>query len=140
MSRRGGKDEGQATVETALVLPVLVVFALLIAQVGLVVRAQITVIHAAREAARVVAVDPTADATNAALRSGTLDPARTTVTVSGALDPGSLVTVEVSYIVSSTLPVVGGLVGDVAVSGEATMLVEGLVDSADTESVDSAGG
>src|SRR4029078_2878808 len=45
------RTRGQATVELALVLP-LVVFALLaILQVGLVVRDQVAVVHAAREAA-----------------------------------------------------------------------------------------
>ena len=46
------RERGQATVEFALVLP-LIVFALLaILQVGLVARDQIAVVHAAREAAR----------------------------------------------------------------------------------------
>jgi Flp pilus assembly protein TadG len=46
------RDDGQATVEFALLLPVLVLAAVAIIQVGLVVRDFVSVVHAAREAAR----------------------------------------------------------------------------------------
>ena len=49
-------DGGQATVEFALVLPLLAVLLLAVVQVGLVVRDQVLLTHAAREAARAVAV------------------------------------------------------------------------------------
>lgn len=54
--RRRRADAGQAAVELALVLPVVVVALVAVAQVGVVVRDQILVVHAAREAAREVAV------------------------------------------------------------------------------------
>ena len=126
MSRRGRGDKGQATVEVALVLPFLVVLLLAMAQVGLIIRAQVMVIHAAREAARAVAVDATADAQGAALLASTLDPGRTTVDVSGSLDPGGHVTVTVGYVVESSIPLAGAIIGDVELDAEATMLVEGL--------------
>ena len=59
MSGRGGRagaDRGQSTVEFALVLPLVVMVLLLVVQVGLVVRDQVLVVHAAREAARAAAV------------------------------------------------------------------------------------
>ena len=58
MTHRPRGDRGQAMVETALVLPLVVLFLLAVVQVGLVVRAQVLVTHAAREAARAAAVDP----------------------------------------------------------------------------------
>lgn len=55
--QRGRRDQGgQAAVELALVLPVLAVLLLAVVQTGLVVRDQVLVVHAAREAARAVAV------------------------------------------------------------------------------------
>ena len=60
MTRR--REGGQATVEVALLLPLLATMLLAVVQVGLVVRDQVLVTHAAREAARAAAVDPTEDA------------------------------------------------------------------------------
>ena len=51
-------ERGQATVEFAFVLPLLVLALLAVVQVGLVVRDQLGVVHAAREAARAASVDP----------------------------------------------------------------------------------
>jgi Flp pilus assembly protein TadG len=59
MNRR--PDTGQAAVELALVLPLLVVLLLGLVQVGLVVRDQVLLVHAAREAARQLAVADTSD-------------------------------------------------------------------------------
>lgn len=126
MSRRGRGDDGQATVEVAIVLPFLVVLLLAMAQVGLVIRAQVMVIHAAREAARAVAVDSGADATEAALLASTLDPSRTAVDVSGSLEPGGHVTVTVNYSVVPSVPLAGAIVGAVDLDASATMLVEGF--------------
>src|SRR5215831_11616137 len=63
--RRGGatqspgrvRESGQSTVEFAFVLPLVVLAALAVIQVGLVVRDQLGVVHAAREAARAASVD-----------------------------------------------------------------------------------
>ena len=60
--RRRRGDGGQASVELALVLPLVVLLLLAVVQLGLLVRDQILVVHAAREAAREAAVDPAADA------------------------------------------------------------------------------
>ena len=66
--RRG--DEGQAAVELALVLPLVVALLLAVVQVGLIVRDQVLVVHAAREAAREAAVDPDPAAALRAAASG----------------------------------------------------------------------
>lgn len=137
---RGRGDKGQASVEVALVLPFLVVLLLAMAQVGLIIRAQVMVIHAAREAARAVAVDASADATAAALLASTLDPGRTTVDVSGSLDPGGHVTVTVRYLVETRVPIARSLVGDVELEGSATMLVEGIGADGEGEGAGTDGG
>jgi hypothetical protein len=47
-----------------------------------------------------------------------------TVAVHGRDGPGSHVTVEVRYSMPTDVPLVGGLIGDVTLTGEATMRVE----------------
>lgn len=123
--RRGRGDRGQAAVELALVLPLLVMLALALCQVALIVRDQVLVIHAAREGGRAAAVDPDAGAARrAALSSGTLRPAHLDVEVSGRAGPGSRVHVTVRYRSPTELPLIGPLVGDVGLSGTASMRVE----------------
>jgi Flp pilus assembly protein TadG len=126
MARRGrGGDGGQAVVETALVLPLVVLFLLAVVQVGLVVRAQVLVTHAAREAARAAAVDDAPDAAVRAASAATdLDPRRVVVDVRGRAGRGSQVHVRVRYRAATDVPFVGALVGDVTIEAEATMRVE----------------
>ncbi len=50
-------QRGQATIELAAVLPLVFTLVLLVVQAGLVVRDQVLVLHAAREAARVAAIE-----------------------------------------------------------------------------------
>ncbi|MEQ8719540.1 MAG: TadE/TadG family type IV pilus assembly protein [Acidimicrobiales bacterium] len=112
--------------EFALVLPVVALAALLVVQVGLVVHARIMTTHAAREAARVVAIHNDAGAArSAALGAADLDPARLTVSVSGSASPGSDVTVTVTYRAPTEVPLVGALLDDVVLTDSVTMLAEG---------------
>ena len=83
---------GQATVEVALVLPVVVVVLAVLVQVGLLVRDRIVVVHAARAAARAVAVDPSSAAAAAALSTQPGVASDATVSVGGDPRPGGLVT------------------------------------------------
>jgi len=123
--RRGRGDEGQASVELALVLPLVVVLLLVVVQVGLVVRDQILVVHAAREAAREAAVDSSPDAARrAALASATLAADRITVTSAGRSGAGSRVRVEVAYRSATDVPLVGAALGNLTVRATATMRVE----------------
>ena len=123
---RAAQDQrGQAVVETALVLPLVVLFLLAVVQVGLVMRAQVLVTHAAREAARAAAVDPDPAAASRAADGATgLDPQRLRVEVSGRDGRGSQVRVRVRYRAATDVPFVGALVGDVSIDAEATMRVE----------------
>ena len=121
--RRG--QAGQSTVELALVLPVVLVLALALVQVGLVVRDQVRVTHAAREGARAAAVsgDP-ASARRAIDRNVGLAPDRLDVDTDERGDHAGLVTVTVTYVVVTDLPLIGPLLPDLPLTGEATMRVE----------------
>lgn len=118
-------DGGQSTVELVLVIPVVLALALVLVQVGLVVRDQVRVTHAAREGARAAAVSAEPDSARRAVdRSTGLAPERLDVRVLGRAGPGSHVTVEVRSQVVTDLPLVGALLPDLTVSSEATMRVE----------------
>jgi hypothetical protein len=123
--RGGGGDVGQASVELALALPLVVVLLLVVVQVGLVVRAQVLVTHAAREGARAAAVDADPAAARRAVEaSSTLDAGRLSVVVANRAGPGSRVRVEVGYRLATDLPLVGSLLPDLRLSAVATMRVE----------------
>ena len=122
--RRTG-SRGQASVELALLLPVIVLLVLVILQIGLLARDAVLVTHAAREGARAAAVDDDAGAARAAaLASGDLDPDRTRVEVTGRGDAGSRVRVEVVYRAPTRVPLVGALLGDRTLRASVTMRVE----------------
>jgi len=120
-----GREGGQATVEVALLLPLLALLLLAVVQVGLVVRDQVLVTHAAREAARAAAVDPqVAVAREGAEAATRLDPDRLSVELSGSTEPGGRLTVTVRYRVPTAVPLAGALIGDRTLVAEATMRVE----------------
>ena len=107
--------------EFAFLLPLIVLAALAVIQVGLVVRDQLGVVHAAREAARAASVDrdPTA-AVRAAQR--TLPGAD--VDVSTRPRVGAEITVTVEYHSTTDVPLVGVLFPDPDLHASATMRVE----------------
>jgi Flp pilus assembly protein TadG len=122
---RRRREGGQATVEVALLLPLVAAMLLAVVQVGLVVRDQVLVTHAAREAARAAAVDPTIDAAReGAEAAARLDPGRLDVVLGGSTDPGGRLTVTVRYRSPTAVPLVGSLIGDRTLTAEATMRVE----------------
>ncbi len=123
--RRHVDERGQATVELALVLPVVVLVAMIVVQAGLVATDSLLVHHAAREAARAAAVEPTpAAARAAAIGSTRLDPGRLTVVLSGSAAEGEIVRATVRYRSPTALPLVGRFVGDVDLSATVAILVE----------------
>jgi len=123
---RPRRDGGQATVELALVLPLLALLLLALVQVGLVVRDQLLVVHAAREAARAAAVagGDAGAARRAALGSVGLPVERVRVTTSTTGGAEPTVTVTVRAQASTDLPLVGPLLGELEVRGRATMRLE----------------
>ncbi len=122
---RGARgNQGQAAVELALVLPLVALLLLALVQVGLVVRDQVLLTHAAREAARQAAVDPSPEAARRAVLAGaplTMD--RLDVRLTG---PGSSgrVTVRLSFRSPTAVPVVGPLTPDVVLTAHASMRAE----------------
>ena len=123
-TRRG--DQGQSTVEFALVLPLVVLVVLFIVQAGLVVRDQLLVSHAAREAARAASVsdgDRLVAATMAARQAGNLAADRVSATTT--MDDGAAsVRVLVSYRSITGIPIIGSLVPDIDLESTVVMRVE----------------
>lgn len=129
LRRRGSGDErqvGQATVELALLLPVVVLLLLAVLQVGVLARDVVLVTHASREAVRAAATDadPAAPRRAAIDSSGLVDH-RLQVAVRGRAGPGSRVAVSVTYRAPTSVPLVGALLGDRTIRSSATMRVEG---------------
>ena len=128
MPRRGvfaSREEGQASVELALLLPIIVLVVLMVLEIGLTGRDIVRVTHASREAARAAATDAAPDAARrAAIASSGLDPDRLEVTVMGRAGPGSRVKVTIAYDLPTSIPLVGALLGHRRLRSTATMRVE----------------
>lgn len=125
MSPRRRPDSGQAVVELALTIPLLVLLLLAIVQVGLVVRDQILVVHASREAARAAAVDPDSGAPRrAAERSSELSSDRIRLEISDRGAPGSTLRVTIRYSSPTEVPLIGALLPDVQLRAVTAIRVE----------------
>ncbi|HEX5586922.1 MAG TPA: TadE family type IV pilus minor pilin [Acidimicrobiia bacterium] len=120
-SPRCRSARGQATVEFAFLLPLVVLAALAVIQVALVVRDQMGVVHAAREAARAVSVDT--DPTSA-IRAARRTLPHAEVSVSDRPRVGGEISVTVRYHSVTSVPLVGVLFPDPDLSASATMRVE----------------
>ena len=112
---------GQASVELALVLPVLVMLLLALIQTALLARDAVLVQDAARAAAREASVDAGADRIRDAARR-TL--ARADVTVDRGGRVGDPVHVVVRYVDHTDVPMVGRLLPDLTLHASATMRIE----------------
>ena len=122
---RAEGERSQAAVELALVLPLVAVLLLLVVQVALVVRDQVLVVHAAREAARQAAVDPAPGAPRrAAVAAAPLDPERLAVEVTRPIGGGGRAQVTVSYRLRPFAPVFAPLMTGRVATGRASMRVE----------------
>jgi hypothetical protein len=126
MNRLPGHDDGSATVELALVLPVALFAAVALLQVGLFAKDSLAVANAAREGAREAAV--TRDergVREAVMRSGNLSQDRTVVAVERAGGVGTPVTVTVRYRSPVVVPFIEWLFPQqVALQAAATMRQE----------------
>ena len=121
-------DGGQATVELAMVLPLVVMLILSVLQVGLVLRDQVMVVHAAREGARAAVVaEATSDRAGAAARaaqlSGSFHPDETEVRTR-LLDGGRRLEATVRHVNGTDVPLVGLILPDVVLEARAVMRVE----------------
>ena len=118
-------QRGQSTVELALCLPLVAIVLAVIVQVGVIARDHVRVWHAAREGARVAAVDPDTGAVTEAAESSGLEP------LSVSVEPdvtyrrqGEPVTVRVAYSPSIKVPIIGRLFDDLTLDAEASMRIE----------------
>ena len=120
MSTRPQRNRGQATVELALALPVLCILLMGVVQLSVVVRDEVAVQLAAREAARAASVSADAHAgESAARRAVHLAPLRIEV-----VDGRGTVTATVTYVDLTDVPLIGALLPDVPIVASVTMAVE----------------
>ena len=110
-------ERGQATVEFALLLPVFACMVLALVQLALVIRADLLVHDAAREAARAASLADDAYGPVARLAPGA------TVLVTRS-EVGAPVRARVELRYATTLPLVGVLFPDVVLHAEAEMRAE----------------
>jgi hypothetical protein len=116
---RPGTQLGQATVELALIMPLLILLILAIVQIGVLVHTRVLVTHAAREAVREAAVGASGSAVAAAAAaSGSLSPERLAVSLATT---GDRVEVRVHYDAPTDVFLVVPLLGDVGFDASATM-------------------
>lgn len=114
-------DRGQAAVELALALPLVVMLLAGLVQLVVVARDQLAVEVAARDGARAAAVAaaPAAAADHAAHAAITLRPIAVATSVGG-----DTVTVSVTYVNPTDAPLIGRFVGDVELRASVTMARE----------------
>ena len=113
-------DAGQATIEFALILPLLLALVMALVQVGVLIRDQVAVVHAARNGARAAALDPSSSAARHAITAD-LDPGRTTVR---SATGNGRVRVDVTYRSPFQVPIVGRFAGSFTLRASATMRTE----------------
>ncbi len=112
-------DRGQAAVEFAVALPIVVIAMLAIAQVGVAVRNEVAVELAAREGARAAAVSADPAAAGAAARRAVELPMDVAVSVDA-----TTVTVTVTYVDPTDIAIIGAAIGPVTHRASATMAIE----------------
>jgi hypothetical protein len=118
---RARSDHGQATVELALVLPLVFGLLMLVFQIALVARDEILVVHAARDAAREATL--TRDATRVAAATRR-DLPGATVRIVRRGRVGEPVEVAITYVSRTELPLIGALLPDLTLRGGSVMRVE----------------
>jgi Flp pilus assembly protein TadG len=112
-------DRGQAVVELAMCLPLVCLLLLGVVQVAVVVRDQLVVQHAAREAARAAAVSASPAASAALVVGAVARDASIAVAASA-----SRVTATVTRTTHTDVPLIGALIPDVVLTASASMARE----------------
>ena len=111
--------------ELALCLPLVVIILAALIEMGLLSLDRVRVWHAAREGARVAAVDPDVGAVRAAAEEAGIGPLEINVSPGAAYrKQGEGVRVEVTYRREPVVPLVGDLFGRVVLHAQAAMRVE----------------
>lgn len=117
-------SRGQATVELALLLPVVVLLVLLVVQAAVVARDQVQLTRATSAAARAAMVDPTESAARAALSDVGRGLRLRGLELRGDRTPGGLLTVSV-VAAPTPVPLVGAALGWVRLKEKLVVRVEG---------------
>lgn len=125
-ARGARRENGQATLELVLVLPIVMLVLLAVVQVTLLGVQRMTVLDAAREGAREAAVTGDHGQITAAVRRVASDGGGDVeVAISGERSEGGTVKVTVTKAVRPAVPIVGGLFPDVVhMRGAVSMRVE----------------
>lgn len=121
MRRAPREAHGQATVEFALVLPLVVLAVLLVFQALVIAHDRLLVEHAAREAARAASVDPSGADAAAAVRR-VLPGAH--LALQRGRGVGAIVRADVALRSTTDLPIIGPLLPDVDLHATVTMRAE----------------
>ena len=128
MMRTDLRERGQALVEVALVLPLLLLLFMGIFDFGRAVVAYNTVGNGARGAMRAAIVDQNVTVIrDAALRQMTslnADGVTVTYTPCTTVEIGCAASIEVSYAWSPITPIIGSIVGPITLSSSTSMLIE----------------
>jgi len=125
MKRHG--ERGQATVEFALIIPLVLVVLLVVIQVAVVAYAQLGVTHIARETARAVSVDPSTDLGLLAQNVATLGSDALVIEVeftTTSLPGAGFVIVTVHYETPPISRLFGPFANQLTVSAQVKMLME----------------
>lgn len=123
-------QKGQALVEMALVLPLLLMLLFGVADFGRIFHAYLTLDHAGREAARLASVDGSDSDIQSTITTDTagLDPSKLTVTLNptGASNraSGTDVTVTLSYTVDFLTPLLDNMLKPITLTDKTVMRVE----------------
>ena len=122
-SRTGSSQAGQATVEFALALPIVLIVLIVLlgmTQVGVAIRNELAVELAAREGARAASVSASPQSAASAAAAAAVDlpiAVRTDVTA-------TTVTVTVTYVDPTDVPIIGQFIGPSTHQATATMALE----------------
>ncbi|MBS1836174.1 MAG: pilus assembly protein [Actinobacteria bacterium] len=121
---RATDERAQASVELALLLPLVALLLATVVQVGLVARDRVVVVAAARAAARALAVEPDEAAAVRAVESAVGADRRFGVAVHGRPTAGAVMTVTVTAR-PMAVPLVGRLVSNVELTERLAVRIEG---------------
>lgn len=124
LGARRSRWRGQALVEVALILPMLLVIIIGLFDFGRAIYVYNTLSNAARTAARVAVVDQDPAAIEAAARREAVAIAPLSVVLSGCSTMDCLYTVTVSHPYQAATPLIGAIVGPITLDATASMPVE----------------
>ncbi|MBU9711584.1 TadE/TadG family type IV pilus assembly protein [Evansella tamaricis] len=123
-------EKGQATVELALTLTILMLFIFLIIDFGRIFHTYLTLEHASREGARLASVGATDDEVVQRIRTNTISLNSNQLTITQAPNRvnrtrGTYVTVQLTYPITVSIPLIKSVLPDpIILHAETVMRVE----------------